>query len=276
VRRGAARPRRSDQAAAGETLSRAGRRPHRRACMGCRAPQAPSTGTRLGVPARGRSAWWPGGPDAGRAFVSLSASSASVRCPVSGVRCPVSATSVHACLSTGRVSSVRCGRLSVQVSAVRRPLSGVRCGRPVSVRCRVRWSGRSEVLGRGGGAGCRTAGMAGVGVVARCVHARLVVCPRSEPRARGWRRRCWASRGVGVDLAVVVGRCWAVASSTAWPTRIGRVRARIVRWWEPVRGEARLLRQADRHAAGESLGRSCRVEPNIKKPIGHIPLAKQN
>jgi hypothetical protein len=37
-------------------------------------------------------------------------------------------------------------------------------------------SGRSEVLERGGGAGSRTAGMAGVGVVARCVHARLVVC----------------------------------------------------------------------------------------------------
>ena len=79
-----------------------------------------------------------------------------------------------------------------------------------------------------------------------------------------------------MDLAIVVGGGWAVASSTAWPTRIGRVHARIVRWWEPVRGEARLLRQADRHAAGESLGRSCRVEPNIKKPIGHIPLAKQN
>src|SRR5512133_742372 len=58
----------------------------------------------------------PGGPDAGRAFVTLSASSASVRCPVR-------ATSVHACLSTGPLSSVRCGRLSVQVSAVRRPLS---------------------------------------------------------------------------------------------------------------------------------------------------------
>jgi hypothetical protein len=43
-----------------------------------------------------------------------------------------------------------------------------------------------------------------------------------------------------------------------------------------VRSEARLLRQADRHAAGESVGRSCRVEPNIKQPRGHIPLAKQN
>jgi hypothetical protein len=79
-----------------------------------------------------------------------------------------------------------------------------------------------------------------------------------------------------LDLAVVVGGGWAVASSTAWPTRIGRVHPRIVRWWEPVRGEARLLRRADRDAAGESLGRSCRVEPNIKKPIGHIPLAKQH
>jgi hypothetical protein len=32
-----------------------------------------------------------------------------------------------------------------------------------------------------------------------------------------------------LDLAVVVGGGWAVASSTAWPTRIGRVHARIVR-----------------------------------------------
>ena len=133
VRRGAARPRRSDQAAAGETLSRAGRRPHRRACMGCRAPQAPSTRTRLGVPAHGRSAWWPGGPDAGRAFVSLSASSASVRCPVSGVRCerPVSTLACprDRCPVSG--AGVRCGRLSVQVSAVRRPVwaSGV-CALP--------------------------------------------------------------------------------------------------------------------------------------------------
>jgi len=84
------------------------------------------------------------------------------------------------------------------------------------------------------------------------------------------------SGGFGLDLAVVVGGGWAVASSIAWPTRIGRVHARIVRWWEPVRSEACLLRQADRHAVGESLGRSCRVEPNIKKPTGHIPLVKQN
>ena len=174
VRRGAARPRRSDQAAAGETLSRAGRRPHRRACMGCRAPQAPSTRTRLGVPARGRSAWWPRRSGC-RPRLRQPVHVLGQR-PVSGVRCPVRATSVHACLSTGPMSSVRCGRLSVQVSAVRRPVSasgvGVRC---LCVAASA-VSGRSEVLERGGGAGSRTAGMAGVGVVARCVHARLVVC----------------------------------------------------------------------------------------------------
>jgi hypothetical protein len=114
------------------------------------------------------------------------------------------------------------------------------------------------------------AGMARVGVVARCVHARLVVC-----LSRGAWRSKLAQAVLGQPrrrFGPVVGQ-W---RSTAWPTRTGRVHARIVRWWDPVRGEARLLRQADRHAAGESLGRSCRVEPNIKKPIGHIPLAKQN
>jgi hypothetical protein len=111
------------------------------------------------------------GPDAGRAFVTCPGP-----WPASGVRCPVRATSVHGCLSMGPMSSVRCGRLSVQVS-------GVRCRRPVSgvgVRClcvaACAVSGPSEVLERGGGAGSRMAGMAGVGVVARCVHARLVVC----------------------------------------------------------------------------------------------------
>jgi hypothetical protein len=55
--------------------------------------------------------------------------SSPCRCPrpASGVRRPVSgADSVHACLSTRPLSSVRCGRLSVQVSGVRR-------GRPMSV-----------------------------------------------------------------------------------------------------------------------------------------------
>jgi hypothetical protein len=124
---------------------------------GRRAPQAPSTRTRLGVPACGRSAWWPGGrmPAAPRHPVHVLG-----QCPVSG-------------------ASDQCPRLPVHRTGVQCPVRaserpGVR--RPVSVLAASAVSGRSEVLERGGGAGSRMAGMAGVGVVARCVHARLVVC----------------------------------------------------------------------------------------------------
>ena len=72
-----------------------------------------------------------------------------------------------------------------------------------------------------------------------------------------------------MDLAVVVGGGWAVASTTAWPTRIGRVHARIIRWWEPVRSELA-------SCGGRIARQVLQGEPNIKKPIGHIPLAKQN
>jgi hypothetical protein len=146
--------------------------------------------------------------------------------PASGAQCPKRATSVHACLSTRSVSSVRCGRLSVQVSAVRRPTSGVGVRCPCVPASAV--AGRSEVVDRGGGAGRRTAGRAGVGVVARCLHDRLVVCP-SRSLALEASAGCDGPAEVSVlDLAVVVGGGWAVARSTAWPTRIGRVRARIV------------------------------------------------
>jgi hypothetical protein len=100
--------------------------------MGCRGPQAPSTRTRLGVPACGRSAWW---PRRSRCRPRLRHPVHVLgRCPVSGVRRPVRATSVPAWLSTEPVPSVRCGRVSVQVSAVRAsrcPLSGVRYRPPV-------------------------------------------------------------------------------------------------------------------------------------------------
>ena len=88
----------------------------RRAGMGCRALQAPSTGTRLGVPARVRSAWWSRRSGGRPCLVTVSASSASVRRPVSGasVQCP--RVPVHA--------SVRC-----PVRASERPGVGVR--RPV-------------------------------------------------------------------------------------------------------------------------------------------------
>jgi hypothetical protein len=97
-----------------------------------------------------------GGPDAGCAVVTVPAFVSGIRCPVSSVRCkrPV---------STGACPRDRCPvrRLSVQESSVRPP---------ASVRCGVRGVRRHEVAGCGGGASRRTAGMAGVGVVARHVH----------------------------------------------------------------------------------------------------------
>jgi hypothetical protein len=135
-------------------------------------PQAPSTGTRLGVPACGGSAWRPrrsGCRPRRRHPVRVLGQR-----PVSGVRCPV--------------SGVRCerpvSRLPVPATGVQCPVPserpGVRCpASAVGVRCLCvaasAVSGRSEVLERGVGRQ-PMAGMAGVGVVARCVHDRLVVC----------------------------------------------------------------------------------------------------
>jgi len=141
-----------------------------------------------------------------------------------------------------------------------RPASGVRCGRPASTRacprdavqCPVRASGRPGVrrpawasgvraIPRprcptgmrswtgGGGQAAAWPGGPGSAWSPRCSRpARRL--PGSEPGGRGWRRPCWASGGIGLDLAVVVAGGWAVAGSPAWPTRIGRMRARIARW----------------------------------------------
>jgi hypothetical protein len=219
VRRGAARPRRSDQAAAGETLSRAGRRPHRRACMGCRAPQAPSKNT---VGASQRAVL---GVVAQEVRMPAAPSSPCPRPrPASGVQCPVSGASDQCPRLPVHGTRVRCGRLSVQVSAVRRPVwaSGV-CALPRPL-CPAEVRSWSATVGR------PLYGWDGRGRRGRplrpCPARRL---PESAPRARSWCRRCWASRGVGLDLAVVGGGGWAVARSTAWPTRRGRVHARIVR-----------------------------------------------
>ena len=80
-----------------------------------------------------------------------------------------------------------------------------------------------------------------------------------------------------MDLAVVVGR-WLGRGQLDRVANQERPGAREDRSSVGIRvySEACLLRQADRHGAGESLGRCCRVEPNIKQPIGHIPLVKQN
>jgi hypothetical protein len=175
-----------------------------------------------------------------------------------------------------------------------RPVSGVRCERPVStlacprdrVQCPVRASGvcalprplcPAEVRSWSAAVGRQPYGWDGRGRRGRPLRpcpARGL--PESAPGARSWRRRCWASRASIWTWPSSSGGGWAVVSSTSWPTRI-RPGAREDRSLVGAGAQrARLLRQADRHAAGESLGRSCRVEPNIKKPIGHIPLAKQN
>jgi hypothetical protein len=204
VRRGAARPRRSDQAAAGETLSRAGRRPHRRACMGCRAPAGAvhrNTVGRPSVRSLGVAAQEVRMPAVPSSPCPRPRPASSVRCPVSGVRCPV----------PSERPGVRCPG-PVWASAVRGPVwasgVGVRC---LSVAASA-VSGRSEVLERGGG-------QAAYGWDGRGRRGRpLCPCParglpESEPRARSWRRRCWASGGFGLDLAVVVG------GGGQWPAR---------------------------------------------------------
>jgi hypothetical protein len=200
-----------------------------------------------------------------------------VRCPVSGVRCPVRATSVHACLSTGPVSSVRCGRLSVQVSAVRRPLSGVRCGRPVLASgvcvllrplcpAEVRsWSaavGQAAVrLGWPGSAWSPAASMPGswsACVGAWCSKLAQVVLGR--PRRRfgpGRRRGRWLGSG---QFDRVADQDSPGAREDHSLVGAGARRAR-------------LLRQADRHAAGGSLGRSCRESPTSRADRTH-PVSK--
>ena len=168
------------------------------------APQAPSTGTRFGRPACGRSAWWPRRSGCRprlrqpvhvhgqRPAPSVEASDQCPRVPVHaiGVQCPVRAS---------ERPGVRC------------PASDVRCGRPVSVRSASAVSGRSEVMQRGGGAGRRTAGMAGVGVVARCVHDRLVVCPSRSLALEAGAGGAGPAEVSVLDLAVVVGGGGAVA-----------------------------------------------------------------
>jgi hypothetical protein len=108
----------------------------------------------------------PGGADAGRAFITVSVSSASVRRPASGVRCG------------------QCPRVPVHATAVQRPVRaserpGVRCPAWASDVRGFRIRGVRPGCGRegGGGAGSRMAGMAKVGVVAHRVHDWLVVCP---------------------------------------------------------------------------------------------------
>jgi hypothetical protein len=175
------------------------------------------------------------------------------------------------------VSSVRCGRPGVRVSAVRcgRPASGVRCpvGRPgiwasgvrypgvPRLRCPNRVSSSSAPMRRA----ATRRGRPESGWSPRMVSTTGCRLPESEPDARSWRRPCWASGGIGLDLAVVVeGGCWAVARSTAWPTRID---------W--MRGEDRLSVEATCASRSAFLWQACaaRHTPAIAaQSPGNVPV----
>jgi hypothetical protein len=190
-------------------------------CHGCQAPQALPTGTRL-VSQRAAA-----GVLAQEVRMPAVPSSPCLRPrPASGVQCPVRASSVHACLSTRPVSTVRYGRLSVQVSGARCPVwaSGVRafprplC--PTGVRpWRAAVGHAAAWLGMGRGSAWSPA---------------VSMTGSSSARVGTWRSRLaqavLGQRRRRLGLGVVVGPGWPAASSTAWPTRIGRMRTRIARW----------------------------------------------
>jgi hypothetical protein len=179
-------------------------------------------------------------------------------------------------MSTRPVSSVRCGRPGLRVSAVRCPASGVRgpVGRPgiwaFGVRymgvpcllCPNRVSSSSAPMQR---AATRRGRPGPAWSPARYPHPRPAGrLPELEPDARSWRRPCWASGGIRLDLAVVVEGGWAVARSTAWPTRIG---------W--MRGEDRLSVEATCAAKSALLWQACaaRHTPAIAaQSPGNVPV----
>jgi hypothetical protein len=194
--------------------------------MGCPAPQAPSLATWVGVQRAVARHGGPGGSGCRPCRRHPVRVPASVRRPVSGasVQCP--RVPVH---TTGVQCPVR--RPSVQVSHVRRP---------VSVRSTS--ADRSEVVERGGGAGSRTAGMAGVGVVACRVHNRLVVCPSRSLALEAGAGRAGVNGGVGLDSAVDTGK---------W------LGGRVDRMADPDRPEAR---------GGSPVGREPRCAVRSRRP----------
>ena len=208
VRRGATRSRRSDQAAAGETLSRAGRRPHRPSLHGLPSAAGAVHKNMVGCP-NVRSL----GVVAQEVQMPAAPSSACPRPrPASGVRCPVSGVSDQCPRLAVHGTDVPCPVRASERPGVRCPASGV-CALPRPL-CPAEVRSWSAAVGQ---AAVRLGWPGSAWSPLRPGPARRL--PESEPRARSWRRRCWASRGVGLDLAVVVGGGGAVASSTAWPTR---------------------------------------------------------
>ena len=186
------------------------------------------------------------GAEAGRAFVSVPVSSASVRSPVSGA-----GVQQHACLSTRPLSGVRCGRLSVQ-------MSGVQHGCPVSVGSRV------HCVRPGGGGGWRW-GRQPHGWDGRGRHGRPR-CPgasssaaRAEPGGRGWRRSAGSAEG----SVWTWPSSWAVVEIVARSTA-GATRTRLDgRGDRPLVASRGALRGGD-YAAWSSCGARGRVAWSLR------------
>jgi hypothetical protein len=203
----------------------------------------------------------PGGADAGRAFVGVPVSWASVRSPLSGA-----GVQHHACLSTRLLSGVRCGCLGVQMSGVRCPawVSGVRgFPRPLCPAGRL-WRG-------GGGQAA-----AWLGWPASAWSPAVSTASSSSARVGAWR----SSPGAGC-AGPAEGSAWTWPSSWAvvgsW---LGRARGRpglagcaggsSVGWRAGVPSEAattlrghRVRTRAEPPGRGEPSGLDCdlRVRP---------------
>jgi hypothetical protein len=195
--------------------------------MGCRAPQVPSTGTWLGVPAHDDSAWWPRRSGCRPCRRHPVRAPASVRRPVCGASDQCPHLPVHATGVQWPVRASERPRVRWPASGVRRPTRGGRCV-PASMV-----SGRSEVTKRGGGQAAARLGWPG-SAWSPAVSTTGSSSAESEPGARSRRRLCWPSGGVGLDLAVVV-RGGGSGQVTAWPTRSDAPEDRLsveARWSE--------------------------------------------
>jgi hypothetical protein len=202
VRRGAAWPaeRSSSWLVVREAVSR-WQVAHRRAVMVAkrrrRCPQ-----DRWGGPAHACRAWWPrrcGCRPCLRQRVGVLGQrpESSVWCGCPASRVPVHAAAVRCPVRASERPGVRCPAWVSSVRGFPRPLC------PTGRLWRGRWGRQPHGWdGRRGRRPCP-----------RPVR-RL---PGSEPGGRGWRRPCWASGGVGLDFAVVVG----AGRGSGWVDRVG-------------------------------------------------------
>jgi hypothetical protein len=198
----------------------------------------------------------PGGADAGRAFVSVSVSSASVRSPLSGAgvpasRVPVQAAAVRCPVRASERPGVRCPAWVSSVRGFPRPLC------PTGRLWKGRWGRQPH-----GWDGRRRRGRR--------------PCPRpvrrllgSEPGGRGWRRPCWASGGVGLDFAVVVG----AGRGSGWVDRVGNRDGLDGRGDRPLVASRGAQRSGD-YAAWSSCAAQGRVAWSLRASWSGLRLAR--